>query len=214
MQTKYVRHQSHMVALEQDIFTLDSLKQLTAPQIKDTHTIKKLEITVPIHKAAYERTVFLYYKTGGMLLVLFFMGSSMVLFNYISNKRKLDSKNKKVDFTFDDPDNDAIGQRISWVGIEGSASNFASETLKKTRHGYKITSSALTRVFAWSFFLIGLNYVVLSYVKYYQISEVSFNLMKLGKIFFTSRWPVLINRCYSDSYVFAKSTDECAKKEH
>ncbi|WP_156133105.1 hypothetical protein [Lacinutrix sp. Hel_I_90] len=192
IQGKYTVYNTKKIGLQQDVVTLDSLQQLTEPTRKDLQTIKKLEITVPIHTAAYQREVFVYYKTGGMLFVLAFMGVGMVVSGYISTKKKTAPKNEKVDFTFEDPDSDAIGQRIAWVGVERSGSNFASEVLKKTHNGYKIISSSLTKVVAWSFFLIGLNYVVLSFVEYYQIYDVSLTLMKAGKLFFTSGGPFLL----------------------
>lgn len=192
LEAKYKRYNNNQVTLQKNIQTLDSLKQLNKLTRSGEHLIKKLGITVPIHKKVYGKEKFLFYKTGGMLLVLVFMGIGMVTTSYLSNKKKTAPKNKQVDFTFEDPDNDVIGQQISWNALENSASNFASEVLKKTAQGYKITSSSFTKVFAWSFFLMGLNYVAISFYEYYQVYNIPLTFMKGGKLFFTSGGPFLL----------------------
>jgi len=185
-QIKYTTFNNKQIAFQQDVDRLDSLKRLAAPKKKDLYVIKKLETILPIHERVYQQELFLYYKTGGMLFVLVFMRVGMIGFSYISRKKKSSSKNKKIDFTFGNPEMDIIGQQIPWGALEESGSNFASEVLKKTINGYKITSSSFTKVFVWSFLLIGLNYMVISFVEFYQIHDVPLTLMKGGKIFFTS----------------------------
>ena len=189
---KHERYNNNQIALKNDIYTLDSLQQLKNPTKKDKHLLQKLEITVPIHTKIYGGEKFMFYKIGGMLLVFVFMGVGMVATNYISNKKKTSSKNKQVDFVFEDPTADVIGQQISWNALESSASNFASEVFKKTAQGYKITASSFTKVFAWSFFLMGLNYVTISFYEYYQIYDIPLTFMKGGKLFFTSGGPFLL----------------------
>lgn len=192
LESKYIRYNNNQVSLKKDIYLLDSLKQIHSPNTKDKHLIKKLEITVPIHTKVYGKEKFLYYKTGGMLLVLLFMGVGMVATSYISNKKKTSPKNKQVNFVFDDYSNDVVGSQISWEALEGSSSNFASEVFKKTTQGYKITSSSFTKVFAWSFLLIGLNYVLISFYEYYYFNTIQLTFMKGGKLFFTSGGPFLL----------------------
>jgi hypothetical protein len=192
LEAKYKRYNNNQVTLQKNIKTLDSLKQLNKLTRSGEHLIKKLGITVPIHKKVYGKEKFLFYKTGGMLFVLVLMGIGMVTTSYLSNKKKTAPKNKQVDFTFEDPDNDVIGQQILWSALESSGSNFASEVYKKTVQGYKITGSSFTKVFAWSFFLIGLNYVAISFYEYYQIYDIPLTFMKGGKLFFTSGGPFLL----------------------
>lgn len=192
LEKKYDRYNNNQITLQKDIYRLDSLKQEKKLSSKGKHLLKKLEITVPVHKKVYGNEQFLFYKTGGMLLVLAFMGIGMVLTSYISNRKKTSPKNKQIDFVFEDPTNDVIGQQISWDALENSASNFASEVYKKTAQGYKITSSSFTKIFAWSFFLIGLNYVVISFYEYYHIYDIPLTFMKGGKLFFTSGGPFLL----------------------
>jgi flagellar biogenesis protein FliO len=192
IQQTYTTYDNKQVVLQQDVFTLDSLKQLTAPGTKDLHTIKRLELTIPVHKMAYKREAFLYYKTGGMLAILLFMGIGMFATSYISNKRKTSFKNKTIDFSFENPNDNPIGKRVSWEPLESSGSNFSSEVLKKTVTGYKVTSSSFTKVFAWSFFLVGLNYIVVSFIEYTQTTDIPLTFMKGGKLFFTSGGPFLI----------------------
>lgn len=192
LESKYKRYNNNQVSLKKDIYLLDSLKQIHSPNTKDKHLIKKLEITVPIHTKVYGKEKFLYYKTGGMLLVLLFMGVGMVTTSYISNKKKTSPKNKQVNFVFDDYSNDVIGSQISWDPLQTSSSNFASEVFKKTRQGYKIVSSSYAKVFAWSFLLIGLNYLLITFYEYYYVNTSSFTFMKAGKLFFTSGGPFLL----------------------
>ena len=192
IEKNYERYNNHQITLQKDIHTLDSLKQSEKLSSKGKHLLQKLEITVPIHTKVYGGEKFMFYKTGGMLVVLVFMGVGMVATNYISNKKKTSPKNKQVDFVFEDPTTDVIGQKISWGALENSASNFASEVFKKTAQGYKITSSSFTKVFAWSFFLMGLNYVVISFYEYYQVYDIPLTFMKGGKLFFTSGGPFLL----------------------
>ncbi|MCD8453754.1 hypothetical protein PJW08_01930 [Tenacibaculum finnmarkense] len=192
IQKQYERYNKQQITLQNDIRTLDSLKHAKKLNRKGTHLLKKLEITVPVHQKVYGKQKFLYYKTGGMLLVLVFMGIGMLVTSYLSNRKKTSSKNKQIDFIFDDFTTDQIGQTISWDGVESSGSNFASETFKKTAQGYKITGSSFTKVFAWSFFLIGLNYVAVSFYEFYQTSDIPLTFMKGGKLFFTSGGVFLI----------------------
>ncbi|WP_233900026.1 hypothetical protein [Tenacibaculum piscium] len=192
IQKQYERYNNNQINLQNDIHTLDSLKHAKKLNRKGTHLLKKLEITVPVHQKVYGKQKFLYYKTGGMLLVLVFMGIGMLVTSYLSNRKKTSSKNKQIDFNFDDFNADEIGQKISWNALESSGSNFASETFKKTPQGYKITGSSFTKVFAWSFFLIGLNYVAVSFYEYYQTSDIPLSFMKGGKLFFTSGGVFLI----------------------
>lgn len=192
IQTKYNRFNEKQLAIQKEIRTLDSLQQATNLTSKGKHLLKRLEISVPIQKKVHEKNMFLYYKTGGMLLVLAFMFFGMIISGYLSNKKKKSPSNKVIDFHYDDFTTDAIGQSISWDPVENSGSNFASEKLKKTTKGYKITSSSYTKIFAWSFFLIGLNYVAISFYEYYKLSTIPLTFMKAGKMFFTSGGPFLI----------------------
>ncbi len=192
LEQKYESYNNKQITLQNDIHRLDSLSQLEQLTTKDKHLLKKLEITVPVHTKVYAKEQFLYYKTGGMLLVLAFMGIGMVVTSYLASKKKRASKNKQVNFTFKEPSNDVVGQAISWDALVSSGSNFASEVFKKTAQGYKITSSSFAKIFAWSFFLIGLNYTVISFFEYYQIYEIPLTFMKAGKLFFTSGGPFLL----------------------
>ncbi|WP_028889942.1 hypothetical protein [Tenacibaculum ovolyticum] len=192
LKKNYERYNNSQIKLQNDIYTLDSLQQLKSLTKKGEHLLKVLEITVPIHTKVYGREEYTFYKISGMLLVLVFMGVGMVATSYISNKKKTSPKNKQIDFVFEDPETDVIGQQISWNALENSASNFASEVLKKTAQGYKITSSSFTKVFAWSFFLMGLNYVAISFYEYYQVYNIPLTFMKGGKLFFTSGGPFLL----------------------
>lgn len=192
IKTRYSRYNYQQIKLQEDIVTLDSLSNLVAAKRSDLNKIKTLSITIPIYKLSYKREFFIYLKTGGMLIILAFMGIGMFGFSYLSAKKKSSSKNKLIDFSFEDSDNDPLGQRISWTAVEKSGSNFASEVLKKSLNAYKITSSSYTKVFAWSFFLVGLNYLSFSYIEFYQISNIPLGIMKAGKIFFTSGGVFLI----------------------
>ena len=171
---------------------LDSLLQLTSPRRKDLNNIKRLEIVVPVHKLSIEKQRYTYYKTGGMLVVLAFMFIGMFGASYWVKRKKKSPSNKQIDFSFGDFTTDAIGQHISWNAVKSSGSNFLSERLRKTAFGYKITSSSYLKFVAWSFFLMGVNYVVWSYVEFFEFSKEPLTFMHGGKIFFTSGGPFLL----------------------
>ena len=178
--------------VQQSVQKLDSLQQLTNPTRKDLNDIKRLEITVPIHKLSIGKQRYTYYKTGGMLAVLAFMFIGMFGSSYWAQRKKHSSSNKQIEFSFGDFTTDAIGQHISWDAVKGSGSNFLSERLRKTALGYKITSSSYLKFVAWSFFLMGLNYVAWTYIEFFEFSKEPLTFMHGGKLFFTSGGPFLL----------------------
>ncbi|CAA0152237.1 hypothetical protein [Tenacibaculum maritimum] len=191
IQKKYNDYKEHQIALRNNIYILDSLKQLKKTNTKDNHLIKKLEITIPIHTRVYRRQKFLYYKTGGLLIILILMGIYIIGLCHSSNKKKA-TKSKRINFNFENPEKDRIAQQISWNSLESSSSNFKSEILKKTKNGYQIMASPVIKVFAWSFFLIGGNYLLFSIVQHYESLCSSFSFIQIGKLFFTSGGPFLL----------------------
>ncbi len=186
LQTKYEVFNQQEIGLNQQVKKLDSLKQLKQPTRKKLNEIKRLEITVSVKKLGFEKQRYLYYKTGGMLLVLIFMFTGMFGSSYWVKIKKTSPKNKEVSFTFGDFSQDVIGQQISWEATEGSGSNFLSEYLKKTNTGYKISSSSYMKFVAWSFFLIGANYIIWSFIEFFELSKKTMTFMEGGKLFFTS----------------------------
>ena len=196
LQNTYAVFNKQEIALQQSIQQLDSLQQLKNPTQKDLNTIKRLEITVPVHKMSLGKQRYMYYKTGGMLTVLAFMFAGMFGSGYLSRRKKNSPKNKQIEFSFEDFYSDAIGQHISWEAIESSGSNFLSEHLRKTAFGYKITSSSYMKFVAWSFFLMGLNYTVWTYIEFYEFSTEALTFMKAGKLFFTSGGVFLLVGCF------------------
>jgi len=192
LQNAYESFQKREIEVHQNAQELDSLRQLTNPTRKDLNNIKRLEITVPVHKLSIRKQRYTYYKTGGMLAVLVFMFIGMFGSSYWAQRKKQSSSNKQIEFSFGDFTTDAIGQHISWNAVKGSGSNFLSERLRKTAFGYKITSSSYLKFVAWSFLLMGLNYVVWSYVEFFEFSKESLTFMHGGKIFFTSGGPFLL----------------------
>ncbi|WGH74875.1 hypothetical protein P8625_12430 [Tenacibaculum tangerinum] len=192
LQNTYSSFQHRKTAMQQSVRELDSLKQLPNPTRKDLNTIKRLEITVPIHQLGIKKEQYTYYKTGGMLAVLAFMFTGMFGASYWAQKKKKSPKNKQIEFTFDDYTTDAIGQHLSWNAMKSSGSNFLSERLRKTAFGYKITSSSYLKFVAWSFFLMGLNYVVWSFIAFFDFSKEPLTFMEGGKLFFTSGGPFLL----------------------
>lgn len=185
-QNMYESFHKREIEVQQSARELDSLQQLTNPTRRDLNNIKRLEISVPIQKLGVGRERYTYYKTGGMLVVLAFMFIGMFGSSYWAQRKKKSSSNKQIEFSFDDFTTDAIGQHISWSAVKGSGSNFLSERLRKTAFGYKITSSTYMKFMAWSFFLIGLNYVAWSYIEFFEFSKESLTFMQGGKMFFTS----------------------------
>jgi hypothetical protein len=183
---KYNDFKKQETELKESAIQLVELQQIEKLTTSEFHKLKTLEIGLPIRQLSFERQKFLYYKTGGMFIVLLFMGIGMLLTSFLTQRKKNSPNNRTVDFQFNDPDLDTIGKQISWEAKENSGSNFASETLKKTAFGYKITSSSFVKVFAWSFFLVGLNYVVLSFIEFYSISQKQMTIMQAGKLFFST----------------------------
>lgn len=191
-QNMYESFHKRELEVQQNAQELDSLQQLTSPTRKDLNDIKRLEITVPIHQLSIGKQRYTYYKTGGMLAVLAFMFIGMFGSSYWAKRKKNSSSNKQIEFSFDDFTTDAIGQHISWDAVKGSGSNFLSERLRKTAFGYKITSSAYLKFVAWSFLLIGLNYVVWSYIEFFEFSKEPLTFMHGGKLFFISGGPFVL----------------------
>ncbi|WP_428743664.1 hypothetical protein [Tenacibaculum sp.] len=186
LQNTYESFHKREMEMQQSMRELDSLQQLTNPTRKDLNNIKRLEISVPIHQLSIEKQRYIYYKTGGMLAVLAFMFIGMFGSSYWAQRKKKSSSNKQIEFSFGDFTTDAIGQHISWNALKGSGSNFLSERLRKTAFGYKITSSSYMKFVAWSFFLMGLNYVAWSFIEFFEFSKEPLTFMHGGKLFFTS----------------------------
>lgn len=191
-QNMYESFHKRDLEVQQNAQELDSLQQLTSPTRKDLNNIKRLEITVPIHQLSIDRQRYTYYKTGGMLAVLAFMFIGMFGSSYWAKRKKNSSSNRQIEFSFDDFTTDAIGQHVSWNAVKGSGSNFLSERLRKTAFGYKITSSAYLKFVAWSFLLMGLNYVVWSYIEFFEFSKEPLTFMHGGKLFFISGGPFVL----------------------
>ncbi|CAL2062640.1 hypothetical protein [Tenacibaculum sp. 190524A05c] len=186
LQDTYEQFQKKDIEHQQKVQQLDSLKELPNPTTKIKSRIAKLEIEVKVHGAAIEKQRYTNYKIGGMLVVLVFMFLGMFGSSYWMKRKKSSSKNRQIQFTFEDPSVDAIGQHISWDAVSGSGSNFLSEHLKKTNTGYKITSSNYMKFLSWSFFLIGVNQLVWTFVEHFNLTKESIGIMEIGKTFFTS----------------------------
>lgn len=192
LQNMYESFHKREIEVQQSARKLDSLQQLTKPTREDLNNIKRLEITVPIHQLSIDKQRYTYYKTGGMLAVLAFMFIGMFGSSYWAKRKKNSSNNKQIEFSFEDFTTDAIGQYISWDPVKGSGSNFLSERLRKTSSGYKITSSTYMKFMAWSFFLMGLNYVAWSYIEFFEFSKEPLTFMQGGKMFFISGGPFVL----------------------
>ncbi|GFD78515.1 hypothetical protein KUL118_13770 [Tenacibaculum sp. KUL118] len=192
LQNMYESFHKREIEVQQNARKLDSLQQLTKPTREDLNNIKRLEITVPIHQLSIDKQRYTYYKTGGMLAVLAFMFIGMFGSSYWAKRKKNSSNNKQIEFSFEDFTTDAIGQYISWDPVKGSGSNFLSERLRKTSSGYKITSSTYMKFMAWSFFLMGLNYVAWSYIEFFEFSKEPLTFMQGGKMFFISGGPFVL----------------------
>lgn len=186
LQGTYAIFHKQEMEYESNVQKLDSLKLLEKPSSRDKTEIKRLEITVPVSKLSIERQRYGYYKTGGMLAVLAFMFVGMFGSSYLTQRKKNAPTNRQIEFHYEDPDNDVIGQQVLWNAQENSGSNFLSERLKKTASGYKISSSNYMKFAAWSFFLMGLNYVVWALIEYFKFNKEPLSFMKAGKLFFTS----------------------------
>ncbi len=192
LQNMYDAFHKREMKVQQSVRELDSLQQLTNPTRRDLNNIKRLEISVPSQKTGIARERYTYYKTGGMLALLAFMFVGMFGSSYWAKRKKNSSNNKQIEFSFEDFTTDAIGQYISWDPVKGSGSNFLSERLRKTSSGYKITSSSYMKFMAWSFLLMGLNYVAWSYIEFFEFSKESLTFMHGGKLFFTSGGPFVL----------------------
>ncbi|WP_425657088.1 hypothetical protein [Tenacibaculum ascidiaceicola] len=191
-QNMYESFHKREIEVQQSVRKLDSLQQLTNPTRKDLNDIKRLEITAPLHKLSISKQRYTYYKTGGMLAVLAFMFIGMFGSSYWAKRKKNSPTNKQIEFSFSDFTTDTIGQNISWSAVKGSGSNFLSERLRKTAFGYKITSSSYLKFVAWSFLLMGLNYVVWSYIEFFEFSKEPLTFMHGGKLFFISGGPFVL----------------------
>ncbi|CAM1358815.1 conserved membrane hypothetical protein [Tenacibaculum litoreum] len=191
-QNMYESFHKRDLEVQQKAQELDSLQQLTNPTRKDLNNIKRLEATVPIHQLSISKQRYTYYKTGGMLAVLAFMFIGMFGSSYWTKRKKNSPTNKQIEFSFGDFTTDAIGQNISWSAVKGSGSNFLSERLRKTAFGYKITSSSYLKFVAWSFLLMGLNYVVWSYIEFFEFSKEPLTFMHGGKMFFMYGGPFVL----------------------
>ncbi len=187
IQQTYDDYHQKEITHQANVQKLNSLKKrLTSLTTSERNKYVNLQSTVNITKLKLAKERYNYYKFGGMFIILILMFIGMFGSSYWVKRKKKSSKNKEIIFNYADPRTDPIGQNISWEATEGSGSNFMSEYLKKTRVGYKISSSNYVKVCAWAFFLVGLNQVVWSYVEYYQLNSNSLGFMKAGKMFFTS----------------------------
>lgn len=205
LQNTYNQFHKKELDHQANVQELDSLKQLVNPTRRDENKIKRLETTVSITGKVLTKQRYQHYKMGGMLVVLAFMFLGMFGSSYWVRRKKKSPKNKVVEFNFEDPNTDAIGQQISWDATENSGSNFLSEHLKKTGFGYKIASSSFMKFVAWSFFLVGVNQLVWTVVEYFQLTDRSLGFMKAGKMFFTSGGVFLIIGMFFIFYTAAKA---------
>ncbi len=189
--TYYAYHDQHST-LKLEIVQCDSLQQIARPTTSELHKIKILKGTIALKTKIFGKQKFTYYKIGGMLIILVLMGIGMFITSFLMRRKKTSSGNREIDFSFEDSSLDEIGKQVLWDAKEGSGSNFASEIFKKAVNGYKITSTSYTKVIAWSFFLVGLEYTLLSFIEFFSIADKQMTIMEGGKLFFTSGGPFLI----------------------
>lgn len=186
LKKSYGLYENRVQKYEKEKIELDSLRNINQPSAKANHRLKTLEITVPITEKVILREQYTYYKTGGMLFMLAVLFVAIFGSSYLASKKKSAPTNKRIDFVFEDPTQDAIGQSVSWEATKNSGSNFYSQQLKKTNFGYKISNTTTLKAVPLAFFFIGLNYVVWSFIEYFQLSNIPLTFMKAGNLFFTS----------------------------
>ena len=176
------KRKSELMIKEQRLEELNNKKNLT---LRERNEVKRLEIQVKVGKdvaVANSLNNILPYGLFGILGAVFI---GMFISSYRSSSKKKDPNNRVIDFTFEDPSQDAIGNSISWSACANGGSNFRSERFIKTKNGYKIDSTIYVKLFSWAFLLAGLLWTVFSFVKAIkQGKELGF--MEAGSLFFTS----------------------------
>lgn len=189
---KYQQFDNKQTKHQKNIVLLDSLKTLPQPTQSDLNQIKRLQIHVDVGQTTLTKQKFEYLKIGGMLVVLAGMFLSMFGSNLWLKRKKNAPTNTRITFNYEDPNTDPIGQQISWESLQNGGSNFLSERLKKRSYGYLISASGMLKAMAWAFLLIGLNWLVWTYVETYTFKPDTLDFMTIGGIFFTSGGPFLL----------------------
>ncbi|KXX71393.1 hypothetical protein [Flammeovirga sp. SJP92] len=182
----YDNFQERVLEHQTNVYKLDALTSLDNPTTKAKNEISRLNILVTVHGEALRKERFTYYKIMSMLGIMAVMFLGMFGSSFLTRRQKSSPNNKEITFHYANPLEDDIGQYISWSAVKGSSSNFRSESLKKTKLGYKISSTNYMKFFAWGFFFVGINQAVWTFVEAIKYGTDELTIMKIGGLFFTS----------------------------
>lgn len=184
LQKMYHSHEKATIIYEQKKEDLLNLQQTINPDKRQQKQIEQLERSVAITHKNLLKQKYLYLKIGSIIAILIFMGLGAMISRFLEQRNYRNRPQTSINF--EDFSNDIVGHQISWDAIQTSGSNFLSERLKKIRIGYKISGTTFTKIFAWSFFLIGIVYTIISFIEFHQFSKEPISFMIGGKLFFTS----------------------------
>lgn len=176
------KQQEELREKEERLELLKNKKDIT---LKEKNEITRLEIQVKAGKQAVDVHFYSNLKLLGVIGFLVVLFGAMFTNSYISNKKKNDPNNRVINFTYEDPFQDAIGSTVSWDPCANGGSNFRSERYVKTRFGYKVDSTFFVKIFAWAFLLIGIAWTGFSFFKAIKQGK-EIGVMEIGHLFFTS----------------------------
>lgn len=184
---------------QSNIQKLDSLKQIENPTFDVEFEMAQIEAL----EVQHEKQRYFRYQITGMMAILAVFLIGIVVFPYITKRKKLSSANRRIDFSYSNPYADPIGQYISEDAMLNSGTNFVTAYLKKTHFGHKITSSNYFKFIWCGVTLIGVNSVLWTVVEYIEQDKetlspflafgVSFMLVGLFFLFQSSSNKVIID---------------------
>lgn len=170
----------------ENVYKLDSLKQIRTPSLSVKNKIESQEILVSGQKLSIYKQKYNYYKHGGAVIVVFLVLLLIFGSAYISKQKKVSSNNKTITFNYKNYLEDYLGQKISWEAVKNSGSNFANSSLKKTKFGYKIRSSNYMKYIGWAFVFISVNSIFWTLLDAFEFSQEPIGLFKIASLVFSS----------------------------
>ena len=169
-----------------NIERLETLRQIEIPSAKDEAEIFRLETMIAAQEEALEKERYVYYKVGGILMVVLVTLVGVFGAHYHFQQKKQSDGNKTINFSYSNFFTDSIGQQISWEAVKSSGSNYLSGYLKPTQFGHKISPSYTMLFIGIGLCLIGVNQVLWTIVEYARFGEEPLSFMKVGGLFMTS----------------------------
>ncbi|NER14740.1 hypothetical protein GWK08_14885 [Leptobacterium flavescens] len=194
IKNQFETYKQESLKLQTDIKRLEYLNNTSDLSPQMTAERKRLEISVRMRKMAHTKRQFIYYKVGGMMILLFGCFTFMGFGSFLIKKQRDVPLGLSTPPVFDDPEGDAVAEKTSWAPLKKGGSNFVTHILKREGPDIlRIKRTSVLNSFAWCFLLIGLNYVILTFYECYVLDKwVSMDFWKAGKLFFISGGPFVL----------------------